>query len=504
MSTTVLVYDDAVGVPGDIASLTGIERFGILLYKRQRLWEHASAAAKQAGFTQRIHLTEHADRLNLADELTSGPPGQRFVYVTSDVVSADPELFTTFLAKLAWSDEDVVARPTGGRAGSAIACLGAERLRQLLLSSRTDSARESWWTDRRDHIGTIPSESAFLCLSDADLFVRYLSGSFYTRAFNAIQQSGRTIVKRSADRTKMKREHDYWYQLPPALQRFVVQPYGLEDDGTTAAYSMERLNMPDMAVLWVHGPEAVSVDALGDLLDVVFDWFADRPVRQDSSAARAKAEELYLHKLDRRMADLLALEAGQHLDRLVREGTKTDGLMALTERYKRLLEAEWARSGPGDTVAVMHGDLCFSNILFDKRSRLVRFIDPRGATTEDELYSHPYYDVAKLSHSVLGAYDFVNNGLFEVLVGDDLQLELRVERPPVDTRQELFLQRVAAAGFDPVLMRLYEASLFLSMLPLHAEDPRKLLGFVLTALQILDEVEDTRAERPSLLKRMLG
>ena len=302
----------------------------------------------------------------------------------------------------------------------------------------------------------------------------------------------------------MKREHDYWYQLPPALQRFVVQPYELEDDGTTAAYSMERLNMPDMAVLWVHGPEAVSVDALGDLLDVVFDWFADRPVRQDASAARAKAEELYLHKLDRRMADLLALEAGQHLDRLVREGTKTGGLLALTERYKRLLEAEWARSGPGDTVAVMHGDLCFSNILFDKRSRLVRFIDPRGATTEDELYSHPYYDVAKLSHSVLGAYDFVNNGLFEVLVGDDLQLELRVERPPVDTRQELFLQRVAAAGFDPVLMRLYEASLFLSMLPLHAEDPRKLLGFVLTALQILDEVEDTRAEKPSLLKRMLG
>ena len=150
--STVLVYDDAIGVPSDIASLTGIHRFGLLLYKRKRLWEHASAAVRAAGFHQRIHLVEHADRLSLADEIANGPPDQRYVYITSDVVSADPELLARFLAKLAWSDSDIVARPTGSRPGSALASLGAGRMRQLLTASRTDSTREAWWTDRRDHL----------------------------------------------------------------------------------------------------------------------------------------------------------------------------------------------------------------------------------------------------------------------------------------------------------------------------------------------------------------
>ncbi|MFT4622152.1 MAG: hypothetical protein ACI8PZ_000808 [Myxococcota bacterium] len=503
MSATVLVYDDAVGVPRDIASLTGIARFGVLLYKRKRLWEHASAAARAAGFQQRIHLQEHADRLALADELADAPAGQRYVYLSADVVSAEPELFARFLAKLSWSDDDVVSRPGGARPGSAIACFGAARLRQLMLASRSDAQREAWWSDRRDQLAVVPAETPFACLSDADMFVRFLSGSFYTRAFNAIEQSGRSIVKRSADRDKMKREHDYWYLLPPSLQRFVVQPYGYVDDGAEASYRMERLNMPDMAVLWVHGPAAVSTEALGALLDVVFDWFAARPTRSDPAAARAAAEALYVTKLDQRMAALLQLEAGQRLDRLVREGTPWDGLQALVDRYRALLDAEWARSAP-EQVAVMHGDLCFSNILFDKRSRLVRFIDPRGANSEPELWGDAYYDIAKLSHSVLGGYDYVNNGLFDVHVGDALRFELHVARGAAGAREALFVERAKAAGFDPVRMRLYEASLFLSMLPLHAEDPRKLLGFVLTAGGILDEVERARSVPRTLLQRVLG
>jgi hypothetical protein len=38
-------------------------------------------------------------------------------------------------------------------------------------------------------------------------------------------------------------------------------------------------------------------------------------------------------------------------------------------------------------------------------------------------------------------------------------------------------------------MRLGEASLFLSMLPLHIDYPNKVIAFMLKASQILDEVE---------------
>ena len=39
-------------------------------------------------------------------------------------------------------------------------------------------------------------------------------------------------------------------------------------------------------------------------------------------------------------------------------------------------------------------------------------------------------------------------------------------------------------------MRLYEASLFISMLPLHIDYPQKVLGFILNAINILKEIEE--------------
>ena len=53
----------------------------------------------------------------------------------------------------------------------------------------------------------------------------------------------------------------------------------------------------------------------------------------------------------------------------------------------------------------------------------------------------------------------------------------------------LFRQRLAGAGYDLGAVRAVELSLFLSMLPLHADHPDKLLGFALIAGHILDELE---------------
>jgi len=44
-------------------------------------------------------------------------------------------------------------------------------------------------------------------------------------------------------------------------------------------------------------------------------------------------------------------------------------------------------------------------------------------------------------------------------------------------------------GIDLALIRLYELSLFLSMLPLHMDRPHKVFGFVLNAIAILDSLE---------------
>ena len=62
----------------------------------------------------------------------------------------------------------------------------------------------------------------------------------------------------------------------------------------------------------------------------------------------------------------------------------------------------------------MHGDFCFSNILFDLGHQIVRVIDPRGRFGQKGIYSDPRYDMAKLRHSIGGLYDFIVADLFDV------------------------------------------------------------------------------------------
>lgn len=52
-----------------------------------------------------------------------------------------------------------------------------------------------------------------------------------------------------------------------------------------------------------------------------------------------------------------------------------------------------------------------------------------------------------------------------------------------------FRARLATLGFDIRTVRAVELSLFLSMLPLHADHPRKLAGYALVAAEILSELE---------------
>ena len=68
-----------------------------------------------------------------------------------------------------------------------------------------------------------------------------------------------------------------------------------------------------------------------------------------------------------------------------------------------------------NSTSIMHGDFCFSNILYDFKSQSIKVIDPRGLSgdgKEQSIYGDLRYDVAKLAHSVIGKYDFIIAGRF--------------------------------------------------------------------------------------------
>lgn len=147
-----------------------------------------------------------------------------------------------------------------------------------------------------------------------------------------------------------------------------------------------------------------------------------------------------------------------------------------------------ARVSYPQQLVIGHGDPCFANALYNKSTKTLKFIDPKGAITEEELWTNAYYDVAKLSHSVCGRYDFFNNALFDIKINTDFEYDLEI---PFDNSKyiDIFKRKVQENGFDYPTVRIYEASLFLSMLPLHIDNPHKVFGFILNVKNILKEIE---------------
>ncbi|MBF4424300.1 capsular biosynthesis protein [Vibrio anguillarum] len=127
-------------------------------------------------------------------------------------------------------------------------------------------------------------------------------------------------------------------------------------------------------------------------------------------------------------------------------------------------------------LGVLHGDFCFSNILYDFRANKIKTIDPRGMTPDGQktLYGDIRYDLAKLSHSILGLYDWIIAGYYHVEIGDKaIELKIAEQSQHKETQQGFIELIEQTFGLTAKNLYAMQIQLFLSMLPLHADDRRR-------------------------------
>ena len=295
-------------------------------------------------------------------------------------------------------------------------------------------------------------------------------------------------TKRSSDKRKMQAEYSFYGLVPERMRPWLIQSFEFQDEGERASYKMLRYYLADAALQWVHG--AFEADTFAPFVERLLFFIAERPRRvcnKEQSASMARA--LFVSKLKKRVKEFLATEEGLRINQLATSAAPELDLTHQIDRYLKLYQ-RFEKGFAFDYSVVGHGDPCFSNVLYDQQRYLLKLIDPKGALSEEDLWTHPLYDLCKISHSVLGDYDFINNGLYNVGFADNNDLILHLPHTNHATLKSIFLNQVKAMGHDIRIMRLGEASLFLSMLPLHIDYPNKVIAFMLKARQILDEVED--------------
>lgn len=480
-----VIVDDRATPPPEVQRLSGDVHFGDLLRRRRRYLDELVALAVGADDVVVLRSDEEAEQLARRIEAARGE--SLWLRFPTAIAPLDLESLRGVIAKMRYALEPMLLAPLAG--DDAPMVLFPKQAIELLRAENAKEQRASV-LQIAEGASLVSHDVSFVDLRDPSALARFLTGATEPRAFNALSVERDIFVKSSIDTNKMRAEHDFYALAPPQMQRFLLPTFGFEEDGQRASYRMENLRVPDASLQFVLG--TINEAEFDRLLDQFFDFIhsRDRDVVGRSVVEQTGRAQI-LDKLYNRIEALANSEAGPRIEAMLDAGGVKGGVIGLTERAVPLIERSLSRH-TSDFLSLSHGDPCLSNILFDGRIGLFRLIDPRGASQRRDAMMHPLYDLAKFSHSVLGGYDFVNNDLFSLEVGPDLQLELQLHRGgPREWMQAAFRARLELEGWDLAEVRAVEASLFLSMLPLHLDHQRKPLAFCMIAARILEELERT-------------
>ena len=136
-----------------------------------------------------------------------------------------------------------------------------------------------------------------------------------------------------------------------------------------------------------------------------------------------------------------------------------------------------------DNFSIIHGDLCFANIMIDSSLSFIKLVDPRGNFGNYDIYGDPRYDLAKLLHSIDGKYDFIIKDLFRI------NFDPAINAINYEINNTFDLCSIFNDIFKPDMnsLKLIESLLFLSMIPLHKESLNHQLVMLATGIEILNQ-----------------
>lgn len=461
MRRLIVLYDDNRKPDRKILDITGNKSFGETIFKRVSLRDRMTEIINAAGISEAVIGIDEYD--------ISGRNDISFMKLYSDMAIKDDKAFKVLLEKSLYAKDCY-----------KITCSG--KIAAVIYPNET----AVFANDSEEDFFEIVSD-AFMDLSDWAAFRRFITSGFDSRYFNELEGDEYTVIKHSANIDKLKREYNFYGLLPDRMKMWFAMPFSFTENEKEASYTMERFHMTDLAIRYVHG--SISADEFREILEKIFRFVTVRQVKEVSEEDyNENAKELYIDKVVNRIDLLKENPKYERLNALIKTGTPYDGIDGIVKRYLGLYDSITKKKSFKPLLVVGHGDLCFSNILYSREASLIRLIDPKGAMTEDELYMNPYYDLAKLSHSICGQYDYFNSDLFEIMLDDEMHVSLRLASKN-EEYIEIFKEYLDRFNLDYKLIRLYEVSLFLSMLPLHIDREKKVLGFILNAVRIMDEIE---------------
>lgn len=311
----------------------------------------------------------------------------------------------------------------------------------------------------------------WLDFSLTSTYYRSISKFTTQRAFNDLSITEYSVTKSSKDIVKMQAESNWLTSIPARLKKYVPQVYNKTKD----SYTIEYLYNSSLANIFVFGN--LDVSSLKSILDKCTEYInLEKQYKPDT---RIDSSYLYTEKTLSRLS-YLNLDENYTIN-----GVQVGSIRDIIEDLDTYIDKDCYKYN-----SIMHGDLCFSNILYDSRSNHIKLIDPRGVDNKRNIsiYGDWRYDVAKLAHSVIGKYDFIIANRFKYKENSPTNIEFEIEYDNLYETEEL--DKYFDKFFDFKMYYPIMINLFLSMIPLHNDNVMRQKAMLANALKLYIEFKD--------------
>lgn len=306
-----------------------------------------------------------------------------------------------------------------------------------------------------------------------------------SRAFNNITLDSKrgVIEKTSKDADKLIGEIKWYLKLPSELEYCSprIFSYSLAYDKPFA--KMEYYPYHTIHELLLYGDIGIDRwNVIFNHVKFIFEEFSKYEVR-DCARIENSLREMYIKKTITRMDHISKIEYFKDFfnNRIIINGVKYKPLSEI----EKILETELTRLCNIHKFNIIHGDLCFTNLLIDENLQSIKLIDPRGKFGSFDIYGDRRYDLAKLFHSMDGCYDRIIDNMFDLSV-DKTEINFKIKKGKESELMELFITVFEdIIGSERDNIEIIEGTLFLTMIPLHKEKQNRTYVMLGTALEIL-------------------
>ena len=319
---------------------------------------------------------------------------------------------------------------------------------------------------------------------------------FTTRAYNSFEINPKTkasIIKTSEE-DRLKGEAEYFANLPKDLQVFFPR---LIDCRLTSPYKMELeyYAYSNLGVRMISHPNVYEEEFWQKVFEFLLGYI---DAYKDSESIDYNRRDSLLMTVDKTENEYKKLMDGFEFfnklkdeDEFILNGKPLKSFNLIWGKIKEFIETKLIE----DKFYFIHGDLCFSNILYGinpiTEDLILKMIDPRGVYGKTKFFGDPYYDLAKISHSCNTGYEHFIYDRFKVNVVRnkfDLKLEGSTKKESINN---IFMDVVDEHNFDHQKIKLIEGCIFVGMCARHYDSLERQKAMFISGLKLLNEIYET-------------